>query len=102
MKIEKRLSQDKRSLMGASNPEPPEYEATFLTARPSPTQSILVSGPVKTHDYIFVSSKIFMCFEIGLPPRLEGGSGPSHPTGRANMFSKCIWGTPTKSKRQSQ
>jgi hypothetical protein len=37
----------------------------------SPAQSFLLSGPVGTHDHIFFLSKTFMCFEMGLPLRLE-------------------------------
>jgi hypothetical protein len=38
----------------------------------SPAQSTLVSGPVRTHDCIFVLSKTYMCFGMGPPFQLEG------------------------------
>jgi hypothetical protein len=33
----------------------------------SPAQSVLFSGPLGTHDHIFVLSKTFTCFEMGPP-----------------------------------
>jgi hypothetical protein len=38
------------------------------------SQSFFVSGPVGTHDHIFVLSKTFTCFEIGPPLQREEGS----------------------------
>jgi hypothetical protein len=43
----------------------------------SPAQSVLISGPVGTHDHIFVLSKIFTCFEMGPSLREEEGSDSS-------------------------
>jgi hypothetical protein len=41
----------------------------------SPAQSVLVSGPVQTHDYIYVFPKILTCFEKGPPLQRAKGSG---------------------------
>jgi hypothetical protein len=47
---------------------------------PSPAQSDLVSGPIKTYDNIFVLSKTFVCFEMGSPLR-PSKRGRVHITG---------------------
>jgi hypothetical protein len=120
-------SQDKRSLGGFkprtsriwSNIANHSSVTQVNCCSPSLAQLILVSGPVGTHEYIFVLSKTSTCFEMGPPLRREEGSDYywslpfywewpkraihtlTDPLNKGKHNYK-IWGKPTKQKYRSQ